>query len=109
MYPRQAQIITEFGAESTFHGPASEKETYAFQARYVADNLRVVSQMPWLAGAIYWTAREFYVKPDWDGGARRSGVERDALHNKGLLHYDGTPKPAFHEARRLFSRTLVYR
>lgn len=109
LYPRQAQIITEFGAESTFSGPRTEKETYQFQSDYVARTLRVVDQEPWLAGAIYWTAREFYVKPDWDGGARRSGVVRDALHNKGLLHYDGARKPAFDEARRLFAARAVYR
>jgi hypothetical protein len=75
----------------------------------VADTLRVVAEEPWLAGAIYWTAREFYVKPRWDGGAGIPSEDRDALHNKGLLHYDGTPKPAFDEARRLFERTPVYR
>ncbi len=64
--------------------------------------------MPWLAGGIYWTAREFYVKPDWDGGADRD-VPRDALHNKGLIAYDGTPKPAFDVARDIFESTPVYR
>ncbi|MGI8622381.1 MAG: glycoside hydrolase family 2 protein [Solirubrobacteraceae bacterium] len=108
-YPRQAQIITEFGAESNFDGPVGEKESYAFQSRYVDRTLRVVGQMPWLAGAIYWTAREFYVKPNWDGGANRRGVVRDALHNKGLIHYDGTPKPAFWTAKRDFQATPVYK
>ena len=37
-----------------------------------------------------------------------TGVQRDALHNKGLLHYDGTPKPAFFEARKDFARTPLY-
>ncbi|MEJ7892008.1 MAG: glycoside hydrolase family 2 TIM barrel-domain containing protein [Solirubrobacteraceae bacterium] len=109
IYPRQAQIVTEFGAESTFSGPETVKETYEFQANYVRDHLRVVDEMPWLAGAIYWTAREFYVKPDWDGGALRRNVERDALHNKGLIKYDGTAKPAFDVAREVFSNTPIYR
>jgi len=108
-YPRQAQMITEFGAEATFKGPANVKETFAFQSRYVDRTLKVVDRMPWLSGAIYWTVREFYVKPRWDGGARRKGVVRDALHNKGLLKYDGTPKPAFFEAKRLFAATPIYR
>jgi beta-galactosidase/beta-glucuronidase len=107
-YPRQAQIITEFGAESTFSGPSNVKETFEFQADYVRDHLGVVADMPWLAGAIYWTAREFYVKPDWDGGAERD-VPRDALHNKGLITYDGEPKPAFDVAREIFEATPVYR
>ena len=108
LYPRQAQIITEFGAESTYSGPEDVKETFEFQERYVRDHLQVVDEMPWLAGAIYWTAREFYVKPDWDGGAERD-VPRDALHNKGLITYDGEPKPAFDAAREIFESTPVYR
>ncbi len=107
-YPRQAQMITEFGAESTYKGPRSRKETYAFQTNYVDRTLDIVASEPWLAGAIYWTAREFYVKPDWDGGARRRGIKRDALHNKGLIRYDGTPKPAFKAAQRDFLKTPIY-
>jgi hypothetical protein len=108
MYPRQAQMVTEFGAEATYKGPSDVKETFAFQSHYVDRTLQVVDSMPWLSGAIYWTAREFFVKPDWDGGARRKGIKRDALHNKGLIKYDGAPKPAFYEARKLFARTPLY-
>ena len=107
-YPRQAQMITEFGAEATYSGPADRKETFAFQSRYVDRTLQVVDKLPWLSGAIYWTAREFYVKPRWDGGARRRGVKRDALHNKGLIKYDGTKKPAFYRARADFAKTALY-
>ena len=102
-------MVTEFGAESTFAGPANVKETFAFQSRYVERTLNIVDRLDWLSGAIYWTAREFYVKPDWDGGALRRNVERDALHNKGLIKYDGTAKPAFDVAREVFSSTPVYR
>jgi beta-glucuronidase len=108
MYPRQAMLITEFGAEATFDGPPTVKETFAFQSRYVDRTLDIVERTNWLSGAIYWTAREFYVKPDWDGGAERD-VPRDALHNKGLITYDGAPKPAFYEAKRRFQATPIYR
>jgi beta-glucuronidase len=108
-YPRQAQMITEFGAEATFKGPKHVKETFAFQSRYVDRTLNVVEKLRWLSGAIYWTAREFHVKPDWDGGARRRNVRRDSLHNKGLIRYDGKPKPAFYRAKRAFQSTPVYR
>ena len=108
MYPRQAMLITEFGAEATFEGPPTVKETFAFQSRYVDRTLDIVDRTNWLSGAIYWTAREFYVKPDWDGGAERD-VPRDALHNKGLITYDGKPKPAFYEAQRRFQATPIYR
>jgi hypothetical protein len=99
MYPRSGLVLTEFGAESTMTGPADEKETYAFQKVYTEDVLGVVRRDPELSGAIYWTLREFAVKPHWDGGAQRVGVPRDAIHNKGLVTYDGRPKPAWNVLR----------
>ena len=61
-----------------------------------------------MAGAIYWTAREFAVKPDWDGGADPEG-QRDAIHNKALISYDGKAKPAFETAKDGFEATPLYR
>ncbi len=109
-YHRQALVMTEFGAESTMDGPPEVKETFAFQARYVDHNLALVRRLNFLSGAIYWTLREFAVKPNWDGGAERIGVPRDAIHNKGLITYaDGTRKPAWEVAQRHFATTPLYR
>jgi beta-glucuronidase len=99
MYPDAGLVLTEFGAESTMTGPKTEKETYAFQEVYTRDVLKVVGGDPTLSGAIYWTLREFAVKPKWDGGALRVGIGRDAIHNKGLVTYDGRPKPAWNVLR----------
>ena len=107
-YPGKALVLTEFGAEATEHGPASRKQTYAFQADYVRRTLDVVRAVGFVDGAIYWTLREFAVKPYWDGGADRTDIRTDAIHNKGLIAYDGTFKPAWSEARRLFARTPLY-
>jgi hypothetical protein len=109
MYPDSGLVLTEFGAESTMTGPADEKETYAFQEVYTRDVLGVVGKSPTLSGAIYWTLREFAVKPKWDGGAQRGGVERDAIHNKGLITYDGRPKPAWNVLRDDIRRTPLVR
>jgi hypothetical protein len=106
-YPDHAMMITEFGAEATFDGPPDVKETFAFQSYYVGQTLDIVDRFSWLSGAIYWTAREFYVKPNWDGGAERD-VPRDALHNKGLITYDGKPKPSFFVAQERFKNTPLY-
>jgi hypothetical protein len=109
-YGRQALVMTEFGAEATMEGPADVKETYAFQAKYVDTNLSLIKRLGFMSGAIYWTLREFAVKPDWDGGAERTDVERDGIHNKGLLTYaDGDAKPAFDVASDHFSSTPLYR
>ena len=108
LYPTQAMVLTEFGAESTFDGPAPRKESYAFQADYVDKVLGIVRKRPFVGGAIYWTLREFAVKPDWDGGAKRS-VPRDGIHNKGLITYDGRRKAAWAVAEKDFATTPLFR
>ncbi|MEA2219016.1 MAG: beta-galactosidase [Solirubrobacteraceae bacterium] len=106
-YPRQALVMTEFGAEANEAGPADVKQTYAFQSRYLEQNLDIIDRLGFMGGAIYWTAREFAVKPHWDGGAQP--LVRDSIHNKALIAYDGTPKPAFKVARAAFRATPLYR
>ncbi len=109
LYPRQALVMTEFGAEATMDGPAETKETFAFQAEYLRTYLAMLDRLPFMGGGIYWTLREFAVKPKWDGGAERTDVERDAIHNKGLIDYEtGERKPAWDIAAREFARTPLY-
>ena len=109
-YAHQALVMTEFGAEATMDGPPDLKETFAFQAQYVDANLSLIRRLGFMSGAIYWTLREFAVKPDWDGGAQRTDVERDAIHNKGLLDYEsGARKPAWDVAASHFAATPLYR
>ena len=109
-YPEHALVMTEFGAEATENGPADVKQTYAFQSRYLKRNLDIIDRLGFMGGAIYWTAREFAVKPSWDGGAEPLPISgRDSIHNKGLIAYDGTPKPAFAVARDAFRATPLYR
>jgi beta-galactosidase/beta-glucuronidase len=103
-YPSSAQVVTEFGAEATMNGPATEKQTYAFQSDYVKRNLAIVDSEPLVDGAIYWTLQEFAVKPRWDGGANMKSIETDSIHNKGLISYGGTIKPAWHVAAREFAQ-----
>jgi hypothetical protein len=108
-YPAHAFVMTEFGAEATYNGPASQKETYAFQSSYLRRTLQIVKRHKFISGAIYWTLREFAIKPEWDGGAKRAGVPRDSIHNKGLITYDGRLKPAWQTAVRLFASTPLFR
>ncbi len=106
-YPGRALVITEFGAEATEPGPPDVKQTYAFQTRYLKRNLDIVDRLGFMGGAIYWTAREFAVKPHWDGGAHPP--VRDSIHNKALISYDGKIKPAFWAAQESFKATPLYR
>jgi hypothetical protein len=108
-YPQQGLLVTEFGAEATFSDPATaRKGSYEFQSQYLSNTLDVVDAASFLGGAIYWTLREFAVKPHWDGGAGLPVAQRNSLHHKGLLRYDGTPKPAWYVARRRFTSTPLY-
>jgi beta-galactosidase/beta-glucuronidase len=109
LYPHSALVMTEFGAEATEHGPPIEKQTYEFQTRFVDRTLRIVDSLPFMGGAIYWTLQEFAVKPHWDGGAHPPGPQRDSIHHKGLITYDGRIKPAWRTAERFFAAIPVYR
>ena len=106
-YREPALVITEFGAEATDAGPAATKQTYAFQTNYIRRNLDIVDRLGFMGGAIYWTAREFAVKPFWDGGAHPP--DRDSIHNKGLISYEGKVKPAFAATQDAFKATPLYR
>lgn len=105
-YPKQALVITEYGAEAVRKGPHTAKGSFAFQTQYLRRTLDVVAAEPYVSGAIYWTAREFAVKPRWKGGDLYAG---DSIHSKGLLFYDGRPKPAWAVARQLFAATPTFR
>ncbi|MGI8558244.1 MAG: glycoside hydrolase family 2 TIM barrel-domain containing protein [Solirubrobacteraceae bacterium] len=108
-YPAQALVMSEFGAEANVNGPATVKQTYSFQSQYLQRTLEAVASLPFMNGAIYWTLREFAVKPHWDGGAHRHDIPHTVIHHKGLIAYDGTRKPAFAVAARLFGQTPLYR
>ena len=108
-YPGKALVITEFGAEASEPGPANVKQTYAFQTQYLKRNLDIVDRLGFMGGAIYWTAREFAVKPFWEGGAGIPKHKRDSFHRKGLISYDGKIKPAFNAAKDAFEATPLYR
>jgi len=97
--PHAALFLTEFGAEANRRGPAREKGTYAFQARYLRDHLRVALRHPFINGAMVWNLRDFRVYPGWSGGNPKP---RPPYNAKGLIGTDGRAKPAYAEVRRLF-------
>jgi beta-glucuronidase len=102
-YPRQALMISEFGAEANRGGPAEEKGTWQFQRDWVDYHLSVFASKPWLSGALYWALNEFRIKPDWEGGNPRPAPP---LHQKGLVSYDTwAHKPAWQDVNRWFAAT----
>jgi beta-glucuronidase len=108
-YPEQALVVTEYGAESSYYGPAGVKGTYSFQSEYLQRTWSVLDSLPFLNGAIYWTLQEFAVAPGWTGGATLpAGHRAGTIHHKGLIAYDGWLKPAFITAQRLFAAPPAY-
>jgi beta-glucuronidase len=108
-YPTQAIVMSEFGAEAAGGGSATEKGSYAFQTQFIRQTLGIVAKLPFLSGALYWTVREFAVKPRWDGGPPRKINPRTSIHHKGLITYGGVRKPAFAATAALFAQTPFYR
>jgi beta-glucuronidase len=104
-YRDKALLVTEFGAEANRDGPAEEKGTWAFQQDFVKFHLGVFATKPWLNGALYWTLNEFRVRPNWEGGDPRP---INPLHQKALINYDGTPKPAFADVQRIYKSTRQF-
>ncbi len=99
-YPRQALVVTEFGAEANRDGPVEEKGTYAFQQAFVDFHLQTFATKPWLSGALYWALNEFRVRPGWEGGNPRP---TPPLHQKGLVTSSRQRKPAWENVHRAYA------
>jgi Glycosyl hydrolases family 2, TIM barrel domain/Glycosyl hydrolases family 2, sugar binding domain/Glycosyl hydrolases family 2 len=97
--PGVALFVTEFGAEANRAGPANVKGTYAFQSRWLDQQLTAIDATPYLGGAIVWLLRDYAVRPGWGGGNPRPSPP---FSNKGLLNLQGKPKPAWSVAKSHF-------
>lgn len=104
-FRRQALVLTEVGAEANRSGAGAEKGTYAFQRRYLDEELSLADARPYLSGALVWLLRDFPARPGWTGGNPKPSPPINA---KGLLRADGSPKPAFGVVRRRFRRALAH-
>jgi beta-glucuronidase len=98
-FPGQALFVTELGAEANRAGPASRKGTYAFQRRFLAKHLGIITAAPFVNGALVWALRDFAARPGWDGGNPRPDPP---LSFKGVFRQNGSPKPAARTVRRSF-------
>ena len=101
----KAMLVTEFGAEANRDGPETVKGTYQFQQEFVRFHLQVFGTKPWLSGAVYWTLREFVVRPGWDGG---NPLPQPPMHQKAVITYDGVAKPAYYDLQAAYRATQQY-
>jgi beta-glucuronidase len=91
-YPHKALIVSEFGAEANRDGPVEIRGTNQYQEAFLTYHLGVYASKPYLAGAIYWALEDFRVRPGWTG----ANPDPDPpIFQKGLLDFNGNPKPAY--------------
>ena len=102
-YPRQALMVDEFGFDGSRDGPVEVRGTYAFQANTVAFHLGVFATKPWLSGASYWLLQDWVAWPGWDGGDPGG---TPPFVQKGLVDFNGNPKPAFAVVQRIYRSTV---
>ncbi|MDQ6806648.1 MAG: hypothetical protein M3065_17160 [Actinomycetota bacterium] len=103
-YPGQALVVSEFGAEALYDGFPQVKGTYQFQSDYVRSTVDVLNTLPFMNGSIYWTLREFAVRPGWKGGLTpAAAAPLTGLTHKALITYGGVDKPAFSVTRQMFA------
>jgi beta-glucuronidase len=105
-YPKQALVVTEFGAEGNRSGPVDEKGTYEFQADLYDYHLGVYATKPWLAGALG-TFMTFKCRPGWEGGNPRPAPPF-VFHDKGVFDWFGRPKPAADVLTRRYHEIKQY-
>jgi beta-glucuronidase len=107
-YPDKPLMITEFGAESTFNGPDTERGSFGFQARLLHEHLAQLPSRPFVAGALVWILKDFRVTPGWVGGNSQARAT-PPWNNKGLIDQTGALKPAYYLMQRLWRATRPLR
>jgi hypothetical protein len=99
VFPKKVLVVSEFGAEANYLNPDSRPGSYSFQARLLGLHVNSYAHMPSLSGMLVWDMRDFAVAPTFAGGSIRHVVGSIALikglNQKGLINYEGRPKPAF--------------
>jgi beta-galactosidase/beta-glucuronidase len=97
-FPSKVLVISEFGAESNTLNKPGAPGSYAFQAKLLANHIKVYAANPTLAAMFVWVLRDYPLTPTFSGGSIHHVIKHlqliEGLNQKGLFTYSGTPKPA---------------
>ena len=108
VFPDKVVAVTEFGAEGSDRNPPDAPGGLDFQARLLETHIRTYAEIDDLAGMLVWNLRDFAVAPSFGGGSIREVVDEinlvPGLNEKGLMRYEGGPKPAAEAVERAFAR-----
>jgi beta-galactosidase/beta-glucuronidase len=100
-------VVTEFGAEANRRNATTAPGGFVFQSRLLALHIRTYRRLPGVSGMLVWNLRDFAVAPSFAGGSITSLVPAIKLvkgvNQKGLLEYDGHPKPGLAAVRHAFA------
>jgi beta-glucuronidase len=102
-YPSKALLISEFGFDANRNGPVEERGTYQFQANAAAYHLDVFASKQWLSGAIYFLLQDSVSFPGYTGG---NPWPDPPFFHKGLLDFEGNPKPAWQVVAAIYKQTI---
>jgi hypothetical protein len=98
-------VLTEFGAEANGLNPAGAPGSETYQARLIADQLRVLRADRRLSGWLVWSLQDFALTPTFGGGSAGRALPAlrlvPGINAKGLFTYDGRAKPAAAVVRAL--------
>jgi beta-glucuronidase len=106
--PNLPLMITEFGAESVRHGPATQRGSYEFQQRWTIQHVRIHASKPYVNGSIAWALRDFRVDPTWTGGAPRDW-STPPWNNKSLIGESNDRKPVYFDLRKRWRHARALR
>jgi beta-galactosidase/beta-glucuronidase len=111
-FPDKVRIISEFGAEANALNQTSSPGGFAFQARLIAQHVRIYRRDPSLSGMLVWDLRDFAVAPRFAGGSINLTVPGihlvKGINQKGLFDYEHRPKPAAATVAWLYRRMPAY-
>ncbi|HWH11868.1 MAG TPA: glycoside hydrolase family 2 TIM barrel-domain containing protein [Solirubrobacteraceae bacterium] len=108
VFPTKVLIVTEFGAEAnSLNGTGEAPGGYDYQSHNLVTHIHTYENLPYLSGMLVWDLRDFAVAPTFDGGSIRRLVPNinlvKGLNQKGLINYEGSPKPAFDVVKNQFA------
>jgi hypothetical protein len=113
VFPSKVLIVTEFGAEAnTLNGSGPSPGGYDYQSHNLVTHIHTYENLPYLSGMLVWDLRDFAVAPTFDGGSIRRLVPNinlvKGLNQKGLINYEGAPKPAFDVVKNQFAALAAH-
>jgi hypothetical protein len=107
LFAGKVLVVTEFGAEANGQNPTHRPGGFAFQARLLGLHIHQYRLLPRLSGMLVWNLRDFAVAPSFSGGSIHRLVPDihivKGLNQKGVISYEGRPKPSATVVRRQFA------